>query len=284
MPHHVSEQNSERSRRAAALYLLMRDDLSLRVFWKLVIWLLRSRHNVREIIQIRRQDEMLARAMLSNNAVQQATSNVTYVNWHKGPLPKSDDVQLRHNVVGWSLAAASAVAIPFTVYLAVSEPSSETWRDSPHAESSYAIATSVDSFPKTERLPDGTTATLEAGTTALRVNFTDKYRNVHLLEGRTTVQVAEDSKRPKRPFVLRTYLASVTAASTELPRFAVSIDTMGMEVEVYAGEVEILRRGKVRSQAIKLNRGAPVYRIPIEGAGAVAANDALDLPAVAPKG
>jgi ferric-dicitrate binding protein FerR (iron transport regulator) len=280
----------ERSRQAAAVYLALREGFSPRVLWLLFVWLLRSRHNLRELIHMRRQDVLLTGMAWESTYVSRRDAakvtrneaNVTYVNFRQRRLRESD-ASRRHRVVGWKAAVAAAV-IPVMVYVAVSTLSRETSSGLLGIEHPYTIATSVESLPRTETLADGTALTLQDDKTTLRVDFTSTARHVRLLEGRATVEVAQDRAKPGRPFVLQTYLGSVAPVSGALPRFAVAIDTAGMEVEVYAGEVEIARRGKGGSQAIRLRRGDPVYRVPMDGISTLATNDTDGLVVLAPSG
>jgi ferric-dicitrate binding protein FerR (iron transport regulator) len=189
----------------------------------------------------------------------------------------------RDRMVGWG-AAFGAVAIPLALFLAKLEPSSEAphveiSHDLPDLEASYTVATSDKSFPKTARLSDRSAVTLETGRTALRVGFTSTTRDVQLLEGRATFKVADD---PKRPFVVNTHLARVVAGANR-PTFVVDVDSRGMNVQVYEGEVEILHRIST-GPGLKLREGDPAYRVPMEDVGAMAANRMTSLAVVLPRG
>jgi ferric-dicitrate binding protein FerR (iron transport regulator) len=284
MTEHENQDREERSRRAAALYVHLKDEFSLKVLWQLLRWLLSSWLNVQEFLQMYRQDEALTRTKLSRHAAQWYQSNVTHVNWWKGSSLKSDERQNQKRVVRWRVAVA-AVVISFTVYLAVSKPSIEPSRvgisqELPGIEPpADTIATSVDSPPITQQLSDGTEVTVDAGTT-LRLRFTDASRDVRLLEGRVTFDVAEDAKTPKRPFVVNTHSGRVSAVGT---KFVVAVDIAGIDVQVYDGEVEILPRSKSGS-VIKLKSGQPAHRVPIDGLSALAGNGEGGMGVVAPKG
>jgi ferric-dicitrate binding protein FerR (iron transport regulator) len=249
-------------------------------------------------------DESVTRAMLKReaptpDAVRPDLENVVmHVNFRKDSSLNVDEsphvdesVSLdntshrRRRVVRWSVAAVAAGLIPFTVYLVVSETSNEPSRaETPQGPSgpetsADMMATSADSSPTTKRLSDGTEVILDPDT-ALRVGFTDTQRAVTLYDGRATFNVAEDTKHPKRPFVVNTHVGRVLAVGK---RFMVAVDTAGMDVQVYEGEVEILRHNKSGS-VIKVKSGSRPVRIPIDGLQVVVANGAQAPTGVEPAG
>jgi transmembrane sensor len=126
-------------------------------------------------------------------------------------------------------------------------------------------------------LSDGTKMTLEPGTT-LRVAFTNAVRAIRLIEGKVTFAVAEDPKRPQRPFIVHTHVGRVLAMSK---KFSVGVDTAGMDVHVQEGEVDILRRNNQPGSEIKIE-GGQRHRFPVGGLSAVAANGADRLAVASP--
>ena len=85
---------------------------------------------------------------------------------------------------------------------------------------------------RTVRLPDGSTVQLNARS-RIKLYFTTEERAVDLVEGQALFRVA---KNPKRPFVVRSEAARVTAVGT---RFDVYRKSSGVVVTVLEGQVAI---------------------------------------------
>lgn len=228
--------------------------------------------NAPGFVQICRQDKMQTRPTMLGSAASQHASTVTPVSEWKGLSSEHERGACRGHRGVLKIAVTTAVIL-CVGYLAFSarsiEPSRvETLQVRPDsAASADMITTSAASLPTMKRLSDGTAVTLEAST-ALRIAFTGVRRDVRLLQGRATFEVAEDPKRPRQPFVVNTHVGRVAAVRT---KFVVTVNTAVMEVEVYDGEVD-LRGPDPSGVSVKLRSGEPAVRLVARGLGAMAAN------------
>lgn len=248
---------------AALWYLQLKSQLSVAERCRFMRWLMRSPRHICAFMLTCRQDQRLTRAIQAKRD----RPNVTHVNWWKGSLMKPVATRGTGRIFGWSVAAA----IVMTLLMIVSQLRVNI------GASDNTIATAVDKST-TRRLEDGSRVSLGAGST-LRLEFTDKHRHVHLLEGKAVFEVAEDTTRP---FVVNTLLVDIAAT---VSKFAVKIDT-GVEVEVYDGSVEVLRPGAAAGKPVITVRRGETLRVPMGGLRAVVADssDGLSVPLIGGSG
>lgn len=243
----AASEREKISSQAALWYLQLKGQRSVAQCWRFMRWLMHSPRHLCEFILICRQDQRLARVIQAARN----QSNVTHVNWWQGSSLKPAATQGSRRIVGWRLAAAMVATLPVIFFFSMNVEVPDN-----------TITTAVHE-PATRRLDDGSQVSLD-GASTLRVEFTDKRRHVHLLEGKAVFEVANDATRP---FVVNTLIADITAA---VAKFAVKIDT-SVEVEVFEGRVEILPRGTTAgAQVITLRKGES-YRVPMAGLRAVVA-------------
>lgn len=214
--------------------------------WQFILWLMRSRHHVGEFILMCHQDDRLTRVLQA----ERDRSNVTHVNWWQGSSLKPAETRHRHHIAGWGIAATVLVMLPMIFFLA------RMTAETPDG----TIATAANES-EIRRLEDGSMVSVDSGST-LRVEFTEKRRNVHLFQGRAVFDVARGMKSP---FAVRTFLVDITTMDS---KFSVKIDT-SVEVEVYDGVVEVSGRGaKAGAPVITVKKGE-TYRVPVDGFRAV---------------
>lgn len=245
------ESTANISRQAAVWWLLLHEGrpLSLSEAWQFILWLMRSRRHRSEFRHICRLDDGLTRAMHSvshKSRVEPDRSNVTHVNWQRGSSLKLKEAPVRRHIVRWGVAASILVLLPTVFFLA---------RTSNVETPDGMIATSANEA-KTQWLDDGSMVLLEADA-ALRVEFTDKHRDVHLLQGKATFDVERD---PQRPFVVSTSLVDIVTFES---KFVVTIDA-SVEVTVHEGVVRVSERGAKEGAPVFAVKAGETYRVPME--------------------
>lgn len=248
-------------REAAGWLMILKGDcrISLWLACQFLRWLLSSHLHFREFIKLWREDDRLIRAILARAAIERDRSDVTQEGGWWRALLKSAHSWHRYHVAGWGVSAALVLS---TAYIVTFQSGVGTSNGDGNGHGNGAIATVVSNGtiaraadePKTIRLEDGSVVTLDAGT-SLQIEFTSKRRDLRLLSGRATFDVAKD---PKRPFAVRTHLATALAVGTV---FVVLIDDEGVEVEVYEGIVSVWGR-KPGSAVFPLRGGDPPHRVP----------------------
>jgi ferric-dicitrate binding protein FerR (iron transport regulator) len=246
------ESIAEISRQAAVIWLLLKDEprLSLDDAWRILMWMLRSRRHVHELLLMRRQDARLTRLM----RVGGETSKVVHVDWWQGSSSEPAQPQRRSYRAGWGIAAM--VLLMLSVVLFIAPRSDESPRD--------AVGAATKELT-TQRLEDGSLVSLDA-LASMRIDFTEKQRGVHLFHGQSLFDVAAGHERP---FVVHTFLVDITAVVES--KFAVRIDT-SVEVEVFEGVVEVSgRRAKAGSPVIVVRKGEK-YRVPVDTFRAIVAD------------
>lgn len=117
-------------------------------------------------------------------------------------------------------------------------------------------ATAVGEMKKVT-LSDGSTVHVDARS-KIKIKYTRETRIVHVYEGGAVFDVERDAKRP---FIVRTYLADITAVGT---RFGVTADS-GVTATVSEGTVKITRHG-IGSDAEVLVAAGQEFRVPIGSA------------------
>ena len=254
-----NESTPEISRQAAVWWLLLKERrrLSMEEGWRFILWLMRSRRHLCEFILIGRLDVRLTRVVRSERDQSRAEpdqSNVTHVNWWHGSSLKPAETRDRRHIAGWGVAASVLLLLPMVFLL-------PRMNDVETADGTIATAANE---AKTRRLEDGSRVSLNADST-LRVEFTGKRRDVHLLQGKAIFDVERDTKRP---FVVNTFLVDIAAVES---KFAVKIDT-SVEVAVYEGVVEVSGRSAKAGAPVITVKPGETYRVPIDRFRAIVAN------------
>jgi ferric-dicitrate binding protein FerR (iron transport regulator) len=244
------EPIAEISRQAAVVWLLLKDQprLSLDDAWRILLWMMRSRRHVYELLAIRRLDARFTRLMRAKS-----TSKVVHVNWFQGSSVKPAQIPRRRCRTNWSIAATVMLMLSMLLFLA---PRSDETPDEPIRAAAKELNT---------RLEDGSQISLDA-LASMQVDFTAEQRGVHLFHGKSLFDVVEGRERP---FVVHTFLIDIR--SVVKSKFAVQIDTT-VEVEVYEGVVEISERGaKAGSTVVTVEQGQK-YRVPLDQFRAIVAD------------
>lgn len=120
-------------------------------------------------------------------------------------------------------------------------------------------------------LADGSTVRLDAAS-QVEVQLAPRRRDVRLIEGRARFIVA---KAPDRPFVVRSGAASVTALGTV---FDVSRQTEAVEISLFEGRVEVVRRNQADKATGRLVL-TPGQAVRVAGQGGLRAVPLMDDPA-----
>lgn len=238
------------SRQAAYWCLRLKDQrrLPVKEALQFLAWLSRSRCHVHEFLRMRRIHDLLARFIKGNGG----EPNVTHVNWWRGSALQPEKPE-RRRIGGWSVAATVVVMLSAAFFLARM-----------NEERPVRTVTTVANESTTRRLEDGSVISLDSQS-ALRVEYTDLRRDVHLSQGKGMFDVVMDMKRP---FVVNTELVDIAAVQS---RFSVTLEA-GVEVEVYEGEVAISGRGaKAGTPAVTVKKGEK-YRVAVNGVGLLVAD------------
>lgn len=236
------ESIAEIRRQAAVIWLVLKDEpqLSLDDAWCILLWMMRSRRHVQQLLFMRRLDARLTRVLRRKDE----TSKVVHVDWWQGSSSEPAQPPRPSHRVNWGVAATILlmVSLVFVLVLGSAEPPVET-----------VAAEEL----KTQELQDGSVVSLDA-LASLRVDFTESQRGVHLFHGRSVFDVRAI---PERPFVVHTFLVDIRSIAES--KFAVRIDT-SVEVEVFEGAVEVSGRGAKAGLPIVTVLEGQKYRVPIE--------------------
>jgi ferric-dicitrate binding protein FerR (iron transport regulator) len=255
---------AEISRQAAFLWLVWKDQrgLSLEQGLQFLLWLMRSRRHLYELLIICRQDARLTRLMRN----QCDRSKGAHASQWQGLSSRSSNTQRRHPGTAWHVAAMVLLTLPMFLFLrGKNDESPSGMIERPQAR--VVIAAKEQ---KKRRLPDGSFVSLDAGA-RLRVDFKDTHRDVHLLHGRAMFDVVLDESRP---FIVRTFLVDIAADSAS--KFMVKIDT-SVEVAVHGGMVEVAgREAKAGAPIIRVKSGE-TYRVPMDRFRAIVAESKYGL-------
>jgi ferric-dicitrate binding protein FerR (iron transport regulator) len=241
--HDQAESIASISRQAAVIWLLLKDQrrLSLDDAWRILLWIMRSRRHVYELLLMRRQDARLTRLLSAKSE-----TKVVHVDSWRAPLTVPAQPPRRCYRAAWTIAAMLLLMMPVLYFIA---PRYD------HA-SSKSVAAATQQLER-RQLDDG--SVVSANTLkSMRVDFTEKQRGLHLFHGSSLLEVAADRERP---FVVHTFLVDITSVIES--KFAVRIDT-SVEVEVFEGLVEVSGHGaKAGLPVIRVQRGE-TYRVPVD--------------------